>query len=274
MSGDTEHEYVLGTNDAELQRLGFQHQVWAGPTVAAWEHARFGPGQHILDVGCGPGYATFDLADLVGAEGRVLAVDVSQRFVARLEQERGRRGVTQIETRLQDLQQLDVEPASVDGAFARWVLCFVRDPAEVIARVARALRPGGAFVVLDYCQYEAFMMAPRAPAVERVIAAVGESFRRSGGNGDVGRDVPGMMQRAGLEVETLRPLVRLARPGTALWEWPWRFFVNFLPTLVAQGALTEAEHQAFVAAWRARTEDPAAWLLTPPMVEVVGRKPA
>ncbi|MGZ8493448.1 MAG: methyltransferase domain-containing protein [Gemmatirosa sp.] len=270
---DTEHEYVLGTHDAELRRLGFQHQVWAAPTAASWERARFAPGMRLLDVGSGPGYATFDLADLVGVEGSVLAVDVSQRFVSRLEAERTRRGLTQIETRLEDLEQLDVAAASVDGAFARWVLCFVRDPAEVVARVARALRPGGAFVVLDYCQYEAFMMAPHGPATERIIHAVGESFRRSGGNADVGRDVPGMMQRAGLVVETLRPLVRLARPGTALWEWPWRFFVNFLPTLVASGALTEAEHAAFVDEWTARTRDPAAWLLTPPMVEVIGRKP-
>lgn len=270
----TEREYVLGTHDAELRRLGFQHQVWAAPTAAAWERARFGPGQRLLDVGCGPGYATFDLADLVGADGHVLAVDVSQRFVSHLEAERTRRGIAQVEPIVQDLEQLDVPAASVDGAFARWVLCFVRDPAAVVAHVARALRPGGALVVLDYCHYEALMMAPRSAAMERVIEAVADSFRRSGGNPDVGRDVPAMMRRAGLEVEVLRPLVRLARPGTALWEWPWSFFVNFLPGLVASGGLTAAEHEAFVRDWAERSRDPSAWLTTPPMVEVIGRKPA
>lgn len=64
--GADEIEYVLGTDDAELARLGFQHQVWARVTVAAWEHAGFHRGATLLDVGCGPGYATFDLASLVG----------------------------------------------------------------------------------------------------------------------------------------------------------------------------------------------------------------
>jgi SAM-dependent methyltransferase len=269
-----EQEYVLGTQAAELQRLGYQHQVWSAPTAAAWEHARFAPGARLLDVGCGPGYATFDLAALVGPAGHVLGVDVSQRFVSHLNAETRRRGLAHVEARVQDLEQLALPEASIDGAFARWVLCFVRDPAEVVARVARALRPGGAFVVMDYCHYEGFALAPHAPASERVIAAVAESFRRAGGNPEVGRDVPGLMRRAGREVETLRPLVRLARPGTALWSWPWTFFENYLPGLVASGGLSAEDHAEFAREWAARSRDPDAFLLTPPMVEVIGRRPA
>jgi SAM-dependent methyltransferase len=270
----TEQEYLLGTHAAELQRLGFQHQVWAAPTAAAWDRARFGPGQRLLDVGCGPGYATFDLAGLVGPTGHVLGVDVSQRFVSRLTEETRRRGIAHVEARVQDLEQLELPADSVDGAFARWVLCFVRDPAEVVARVARALRPGGALVVLDYCHYEGFAIAPRAEASERVIKAVADSFRRAGGNPEIGRDVPALMRRAGLEVETLRPLVRLARPGTALWAWPWTFFENFLPGLVESGLLSADDHAAFAREWAERSRDPDAFLLTPPMVEVIGRRPA
>ena len=268
-----EQEYVLGTNDAELHRLGFQHQVWSGPTAASWEHAGFRPGARLLDVGCGPGYATFDLASLVGPTGHVLGVDVSQRFVSHLQAEARRRGVAHVEARVGDLEQLDLPPASVDGAFARWVLCFVRDPATIIDRVARTLRPGGAFVVLDYCHYEAFAVAPRGAGIVRGVQEVSRSFRAAGGNPDVGQDVPALMRRAGLVVETIAPIVRLARPGSALWEWPWTFFQNFLPTLVQSGALTEDERLAFVREWEARSVDPDAFLLTPPMLEVVGRKP-
>ncbi|MDF1505708.1 methyltransferase domain-containing protein [Roseisolibacter sp. H3M3-2] len=268
-----DREYVLGTHDAELRRLGFQHQVWAGPTVAAWERAGFAPGQRLLDVGCGPGYATFDLADLVGERGHVLGVDVSQRFVAHLDAERARRGHANVEARLQDLAALDVAPASVDGAWARWVLCFVRDPAAVTARVARALRPGGAFVVMDYVHYEGFALAPGGGAAARVISAVAESFRRAGGDPNVGQSVPAHMRDAGLVVESVESVVRAARPGTALWEWPWSFFRNFLPGLVAAGGLSAEDHAAFEREWAARADDPAAFLLTPPMVVVVGRKP-
>lgn len=270
---DAEQEYLLGTHEAELVRLGYQHRVWAGPTADAWERGGFGPGARILDVGCGPGYGTFDLAQLVGPAGEVIAVDVSERFIRQLDAERTRRGIAQISPRVEDLEALSQPEASIDFAFARWVLCFLREPAEVVERVAAALRPGGAFVVMDYCDYEAFCMAPHSEAVERVIAAVARSFRSHGGNANVGRDVPGQMLRAGLEVRSIRPIVRLARPGSALWEWPWTFFVNFMPTLVSLGEISEEDRQAFVRDWEARTRDPGAFLLTPPMVEVIGVKP-
>ena len=265
-----EREYVLGTNDAELARLGYQHQVWAAETAAAWERAGFRPGDRVLDVGCGPGYGTFDLAHLVGRTGRVLGVDVSERFIGHLEAERRRRGVEQVETRVEDLEALSVPPASVDGAFARWVLCFVRDPARVVGRVARALRPGGAFAVMDYCRYEAFTVAPEGAAIQRAVAAVSRSFRTHGGDPDVGQRLPALMRAAGLTVRSVRPIVRVARPGSALWEWPATFFANYLPSLVQSGELTEADRLAFAREWDERSRSPDAFLLSPPMVEVIG----
>ena len=270
---DTEHDYLLGTHEAELVRLGFQHRVWAGPTADAWERGGFRPGATILDVGCGPGYATLDLAQLVGGSGRVIAVDRSERFIGHLEAERQHRGLKQIETRLEDLETLSQAEESVDYAFARWVLCFVPRPDDVVARVARALRPGGTFVVMDYCHYEGFCVAPRSPVIERVIGAVAESFRRAGGNADVGRDVPGYMLDAGLEVRGIRQVVRLGRARSLVWEWPWAFFVNFLPTLVESGLISEDDRIEFNRDWEDRARNPAAFLLTPPMVEITGVKP-
>jgi hypothetical protein len=123
---------------------------------------------------------------------------------------------------------------------------------------------------MDYCRYEGFMVAPRDEAIERVVAAVARSFRRHGGDPDVGQLLPALMRGAGLAVPTVRPIVRLARPGTALWEWPATFFANYLPTLVQMGEITDAEREAFARAWAERSQSPDAFLLTPPMVEVIG----
>ena len=267
-----EQQYVLGTHDAELARLGFQHQVWMAHTAAAWEHAGFRRGATILDVGCGPGYATFDLADLVGPEGRVVGVDMSQRFITHLRDQAKLRGYANIETRVENLAELDQAPVSVDGAFARWVMCFLPDPANVIARVARALRPGGTFAIMDYCHYEGFRMGPASGAVQRVFSVVADSFRAHGGNPNIGMELPRMMLDAGLEIRAIHPLVRIGRPNTTLWEWPRTFFQVFLPTLVADGRLTAAEHAEFWEAYEARDVDDGGFFMSPPMVEVVAVK--
>lgn len=273
ISANDEHEYILGTHREELLRLGFQHQVWAEQTAVAWSAARFGPGDRLLDVGCGPGYAAFDLANLVGATGEVLAVDVSQRFLDYLQAQVRARGISNIRCELRNVERLELPDGSVDGAFARWVLCFTPDPEAVIAGVAHALRPGGCFAVLDYCHYEAFTVAPRSEAIDRVIRATAESFRVRGGNPDVGRELPTLMARCGLEIREIRPVVRVGRPGTALWQWPQSFFANYLPTLIEMQLITDAEASAFQAAWSARSGEAPSFFLTPPMVQVVGVKP-
>src|SRR5262247_2672440 len=98
-----EREYVLGTDDGELQRLGFQHRVWSAPAFALWERAGVHRGAAVLDVGCGPGYGTLDLARLVGEQGRVLGVDVSERFLAHLRDEAERLRLPQVSAQLGDV---------------------------------------------------------------------------------------------------------------------------------------------------------------------------
>lgn len=267
-----ENEYLLGTDDDELRRLGFQHQVWAREAAAAWERGGFGPGDHILDIGCGPGYATLDLARLVGQTGRVVGVDVSPRFVAHLQARAAANGLTNVAVEVQDVTELGFAPESFDGAYARWVLTFLRRPEAVVAGTAKALRRGGRLVVHDYSNYGAFQVAPEDPAVHRVVQAVVASWRADGGDPNVGTRIPRMMHDAGLEVVSITPLARVARPGDALWQWPRTFFDNFLPQLVTKGHLAEDERLAFDAVWAAREADPGAWLATPPMVEVVGVK--
>ncbi|HMS03584.1 MAG TPA: class I SAM-dependent methyltransferase [Gemmatimonadaceae bacterium] len=177
---DTEQEYVLGTDDDELQRLGFQHQVWAEQTAQLWRRAGFAPGQRVLDLGCGPGYATADLAQLVGADGAVYAVDVSRRFLSALERLIAARHLHNVQTFVQDAATLSLPATGLDGAFARWVLSFTPDPAAVLARVRDALAPGARLAIFDYANYEAITLAPPSAVFDRVIAATGASVRDSG----------------------------------------------------------------------------------------------
>jgi SAM-dependent methyltransferase len=266
-----EREYVLGTGEDELTRLGFQHAVWGGYAAQAWEAAGFGPGQRLLDVGCGPGYATLDLARLVGPAGHVHGVDLSERFVEHLKTEVAARRIRNVTAEVADVTA-GLAAGSFDGAYARWVLCFVADPEAAVRGVARALRPGGAFVVQDYSRYDAVQIAPMHASFERIFAAVVQAWRARGGDPGVGAALPAMMERCGLEVTHIRPISRIGRPGTAMWRWPRSFFDNFLPTLV-EGGLLEAEALAeFDARWKECESLPGAFFVSPPMVEVVGVK--
>ena len=267
-----EEPYLLGTDSDERHRLETQHRLWADWAHDLWDRAGFGPGDRLLDLGCGPGFAALELAERVGAEGRVLAVDESARFIGALAQEADRRGLAQLTAQVERVEALRLDPGSLDGAFARWLFCFLPDPLPVIDRVVPGLRAGGRLVVWDYLNYNATALHPRSPAFERVLAAVYESWRRTGADLNVGERLPGLIAGAGCRLVELVPLARFARPGTSLWQWPTGFFFGFVPRLVEAGLLTEAEREAFEAEWREHEHDPGAFLSAPPMVGIIAEK--
>jgi len=254
-------------------RLGLQHRLWSESTFACWNRCGIQPGSVVLDVGSGPGYTAFDLVPLVGPTGRVIAVDESERFIEFIQDRSRTLDVTTIDARVEDVQEMDIAAASVDVAFARWVLCFVPRPDAVVARVARALKPGGVFAVQDYIDWQALSLSPKSDAFLRVMPAIGKSWRAPGGDPEVGKRLPAMMAAAGLRIDEVRPLQRIARPGDPLWQWPTTFFRNFIPLLVERGLVSAEELRSFEREWAERTRDPNAMFWTPSMVEIIARRP-
>lgn len=267
--------YVLGVNEAEIARLGFQHQLWSEAAHACWDRAAVRPGQTVLDIGAGPGFATFDLAQIVGETGRVIALDEADRYLHHVREQAASRGLAWIETLKGDASALSaagVKPGSVDVAYSRWCFCFLRDSASAVREAARALKPGGRLCIQDYFHYESMTIAPKSEVFSAVIRAVGQSWRTRGGNPDVMGSLPGAFLDNGLEVESLRNLTRIARPGSMMWEWPTAFWRNFVPELERLGLVSAELRRAFEAEWVARTADPRSWIYLPPMFELIGVK--
>ncbi len=267
-----EQEYVLGTNRDELVRLGLQHQLWARYAADAWERAGFGPGKKLLDVGCGPGYASLDLAARVGTRGLVQAIDISERFIHHLQTQIQLRDLTNITASIGQVERLDLARGGFDGAYARWVLCFVKNPAAVVSGVARALKTGGAIVIQDYFDYEGVLIAPNCEVFRRFFKSVSQSWRLRGGNPDIGTEIPNLLARHGFDVKEIKSLSRVARPGSPLWQWPDTFFENYLPVLIELGLFKASDEEKFKREWRKRSRDPSAFFVTPPMIEVIGIK--
>src|SRR4051812_17105559 len=103
MSESKERDYVLGTHDEELQRLGLQHRVWRPTVSACWNKAGITVGSRVIDLGAGPGYATMDLAEIVGPQGKVTALERSARYVAAGKEGCENRGLTNVDYREADL---------------------------------------------------------------------------------------------------------------------------------------------------------------------------
>jgi SAM-dependent methyltransferase len=269
-----EREYVLGTHREEVERLGLQHRLWRDRVLESWERAGFGPGQTLVDVGSGPGHASFDLAEITGPEGRVVAVDQSARFLEEIRARAKERGVASIETHACDVTRDEIPARDADGAWVRWVLCFVTEPRTVLERIVRAVKPGGTIVLLDYFDYESWRFARETPAHDRFREAVVASWRGDGGNPDVGLEAPRWLREMGCEVVWMRTVTELIRPADPLWQWAATFIRSAGTRLVQRGFLTAAEDAASVVALEAAEADPEALMVTPGVVQIVARRPS
>ncbi len=267
-----EKDYVLGTHDAEVERLGLQHSVWRPRASLAWRRGGFTRGQTLIDVGCGPGYAAVDLAGIVGPEGRVLALDRSRRFLDVVEHAAKTRGLPQIEAIECDLDETRWADAVADGAWSRWVYAFVRDPRAVLSRVAQRLRPGGVMVLHEYVDYRAWRLSPRSSDFEDFVSEVILSWRESGGEPDIALELPRWLKELDFDVVGLEAISEVARPADFMWQWPKAFFTVGLERLVELGRVEAARAQAMRAAFDGAEHTPGTFMITPTVLEIVARK--
>src|ERR1700730_11451712 len=115
----TERDYVLGTHEEELARLGVQHRVWRAVALDCWNKAGITLGKRVLDVGAGPGYATVDLAEIVGATGQVIALERSSNFVKALTETCTARSLTNVKIHEVDLMTDDLPKADYNFSWCR-----------------------------------------------------------------------------------------------------------------------------------------------------------
>ena len=124
-------------------------------TPAMLEAAAIGPGARVLDVAAGAGGQTLDIARRVGADGHVLATDISTRILALAADNLRAAGVRNVETRVADAQDLRLAGAGFDAAVCRLGLMFCEQPQAALAGIAAALKPGGRFAAVVFSRPQA-----------------------------------------------------------------------------------------------------------------------
>lgn len=269
-------DYVLGTHNDEHARLGMQHSLWQEFVLDAWKRAGICTGTRVVDVGAGPGFATMDLADIVGGTGHVTAVEISSKFAQEVKDQANVRGLNNVSVHIVDLMHEDIPLATAgaefDAAWCRWVCMFVPDVGALVRRVHNALRAGGVAVFHEYVHYETYGLQPPTPGIDSFTQAAMKSFSARGGNANIAGTLLKELRQHGFEIMSIKPIARAARPHEPLWQWPAGFIRTYLPRLIELGQVDNA-FTANVLAELARAEqDPQSIMLTPTVLEIIARK--
>ncbi len=262
-------EYILGTDAAELLRLEGQHEAWASYQVDVLQKAGIREGDHVLDLGCGPGFTTMTIADLVGPGGCVVGRDISERFLATLTERARAENRRQVAASQGAAEEHDDALGTFDIVYARWVLCWVRSPRAAIEASLKYLKPGGRLVFQEYVDWGATRLLPHSPAIQAAVEACMRSWEEARATIDVARTFPVLADELGLRLTHFAPLARLAAASSPAWNWIRAFFDAYVPKLVAAGLITHPKVEAMRRDWAERTERGLGHCYTPVLSDAI-----
>jgi len=134
--------------------------------LAAMDRAGVAPGERILDVGCGCGQTTLQLAERVGAGGSVTGIDISAPMLARARERAAQQGVPDLRFLEADAQEAELGTSAFDLIFSRFGVMFFADPKAAFANLRASLDPAGrvAFVCWQGLERNAWMAVPMRAA--------------------------------------------------------------------------------------------------------------
>jgi ubiquinone/menaquinone biosynthesis C-methylase UbiE len=152
------------------------------------------PGMRLLDVGCGPGSISLDLAGMVS---HVVGIDGADAAIERANADARRRGVANAEFHVADAYELPFEDAAFDVVHAHQVLQHLADPVRALREARRVVKPGGIVAARD-ADYGTMVHDPHEPRLDRWLELYQQVARRDGGEPDAGRRLAGWFTAAGL----------------------------------------------------------------------------
>jgi SAM-dependent methyltransferase len=248
--------YTHGHHESVLR----SHSWRTVENSAAYLLSSLRPGLDVLDIGCGPGTITADLAGRVDP-GTVVGVDRSREVLD--EARRAAGPATNLRFEAGDVYDLGYPDDSFDVVHAHQLLQHLSDPVAALREMRRVCRPGGVVAARD-ADYASFAWAPADARLDEWLALYRSVARANGGDPDAGRHLLGWAHASGCEhVEASASVWCFATPEDRAW-WADSLADRMRHSSVADQALalglaTRDDLDAMGDAFHAWRSHPDAW---------------
>jgi SAM-dependent methyltransferase len=262
VSDEPQAKYTHGHHESVLR--GHRRRTAEDSAGYLLPHLR--QGLSMLDVGCGPGTITADLAELV-APGPVTAVDQFVDVLGIAHAETQRRNLSNVTFARSDVHQLEFPDDTFDVVHAHQVLQHVTDPVQALREMRRVCVPGGIVAARD-ADYAGFVWFPELPELDLWRDLYREAARANRGEPDAGRRLLSWAQAAGFDdIAPTGSLWCYATEATRQW-WGGMWVDRILHSGVGRellhlGLATPTQLEEIAAAWRAWAAAPDGWLAIP-----------
>jgi len=262
--------YAIRGGRSGRERLRVLSHVLQAGTYDFLDRVGLRPGMACLDVGCGGGDVTRELARRVGARGRVVGLDMDAAQLDIVRAEAAAQQISNIDYRVADVVDPPADVGSFDLVYTRFLLCHLTRPAKALSWMAKCLKPGGVLAIED-CDFTGHFCYPPLPAFDRYVALCGDVMRRRGGDPEIGLKLPQMLVEAGLSVGG----VGVAHPSDVDGDAKLLNALtmeNISDAVVSDGLATREEVDQLVAALNKCVQDTRTFASVTRTIQVWGRR--
>ena len=189
--------YVIRGGVEGRERLRVLARVMWPTTSALLARVGITPSARCLDVGCGGGDVSLELARVV-PNGHVVGIDLDHTKLAIAHAEAAQAGVTNVEFRVEDIAEVPSRGDRFDIAYARFVLSHLPDPLDAVRNICARLAPEGVLVVEDV-DFSGSFCHPDSVAYRRFVELYTRAVQGRGGDPNIGPRLPALLHAAGLE---------------------------------------------------------------------------
>jgi SAM-dependent methyltransferase len=262
-------QYVIHGGVAGSKRMETVARAYWPTTLSLLQRAGIREGLYCLDLGCGAGEVSFQIAALVGPTGRVVGMDMDSVKLDIARKRAAREGTANL-----DFQQGNAFEWSQDSVYdliyVRFLLTHLPGRQRVVPNLLRALRPGGVLVVEDI-EISGFVSYPPNAAHDRFLDLYRDVVRCRGGDADIGPKLFSMLHAAGVQDLNLSIVYPEHKEGSGK-DVSFLTLIGISEALLEEKLIEESEIQMMLAEIDRYSRDPLSIVCGPRVFQVWGHR--
>lgn len=266
-------DYAIRGGALGRERLRTLARVMSASTASLFDRVGINDGQLCLDIGCGGGDVTLELAKRVGPRGKAIGADIDETQLDIARREADAEGIRNVEFRPLDIRTTDTDIGSnFDVVYARFLLTHLDDPSNAIAVFYRHVCPGGLVIVEDI-HFNGYFTYPESEAFQRYKELYCTLVRRRGGDPNIGPRLPFLLTDGGFETVDMTLVQPVGTKGEVKLMNPITL-ENIADAILQDGLASQQEIGTLIQELTRFAENPRTVAGVPRIIQAWGRRPA
>jgi ubiquinone/menaquinone biosynthesis C-methylase UbiE len=261
--------YVIKGGEVGHARLRVLTRAQRPFTLDLLNQVGVGPGMRCLDLGCGSGDVTLDIAALIGDGGHVTGLDMDELKVSLAIDAAAQRRLTNITFQVANVNDWQ-DSAAYDFVYCRFLLQHLRRPLDLLQKMWAAVRPGGVLAVED-TDFDGKFCHPPSDAFDFYVRNYVAVLRSHGGDPMIGRKLRAYFAEAGIPTPELNLVQRVETTGEAK-VLSYLTLEATAESIVEAGLATDDEVKAALGSLLTYTKDPRTVIGDPRVFQVWARR--